>query len=110
MNLQPGQIKEAIPNVVHRIMFENRFNNFLKNISSQQSVVSGRETNSQMSTNGNRSTISIAYDEIDDPVFDESFDLINVASSSSAISKSIPYSTPLKKGTVIKTVQVKFCS
>lgn len=102
VNLKPEHIKEAIPNVIHRIMFENRFNNFLK---SYEGAVSGKETNTQLIT-------LIDFDRVDEPVFDENFDLINVAStSSSAISKSIPdLQKSLKKATIIKTIQVLLCT
>ncbi|KAJ6639556.1 hypothetical protein Bhyg_12302, partial [Pseudolycoriella hygida] len=105
ISLQPDQIKEAIPNVIHRIMFENRLKKYLKSIE----IVSNERALDKDITELDLSGSS-SYNRIDDPVFDDNFSVINVVSlnttsSSTLVPQAIndPHNQ-LKKKLSIKTV------
>lgn len=87
-------------------MFENRFEIFLKtikNITNSSVIIDNRDE-----TDTDPSIKTTTYNICEEPIFDESFALINVASSSTASETTSDSQIHSKKPTAIKTIQVQF--
>lgn len=111
--MQPEQIKEAIPNVNHRIMFENRLKKYLGTRATQITLNQGISDETQSDDEDkeiieNNGIKASSYNKIDYPIFGSDFSIINVASCSSTFApESICNSqNQVQKITLIKTVQV----
>lgn len=90
-----------MPNVIDRIMFENRFNKFLKSISQKEDDIQ-----SMIIVVPNENDINFGATG-DGPIFDDNFDVFN-GPSTGAPRLSTDTHKQSKKTIAIRTLQVKF--
>lgn len=106
-SLRDDQIKEAIPDVIPRIMFENKFKKFQENVA--KTGVVGDDSICVI-INANQSTEASSYGAIDEPIFDKDFDSFNSVTGPVMVSKTIISSQKPPQKFAINSVQVKFFS
>lgn len=116
MTLKPSHIREAIPELVPRIKFENLYTNFIESVREKSQILEANEVSKiveNVCPDFAKEGLVLNFDTGLEPIFDD--ECFNVASTSTSTgivdilpSSIIPDATETVKSK-IKTVQVELC-